>query len=94
MIWEALEVSCTLTHSHTRKPPDLRKAPPIPARIPAGLKRYFHAKRGEGLLSAQGLRILDYACDRAIDQAQAPLVSSSHTLRACTALCRTGQDQP
>jgi hypothetical protein len=40
----------------------------------AGLKRYFHAKRGEGLLSAQGLRILDYACDRAMDQAHAPLV--------------------
>lgn len=43
-------------------------------RLVAGLKRYFHAKRGEGLLSAQGLRILDYACDRAMDQAHAPLV--------------------
>ncbi|KAL4858875.1 Protein ACTIVITY OF BC1 COMPLEX KINASE 3 [Chlorella vulgaris] len=42
-------------------------------RLVAGLKRYFHAKRGEGLLSAQGLRILDYACDRAMDQAHAPL---------------------
>ncbi len=43
----------------------------------AGLKRYFHAKRGEGLLSTKGLRILDYACDRAADQAYQPLVRES-----------------
>jgi len=40
----------------------------------AGLKRYFHSKRGEGLLSAQGLRILDYACDCAINCPHQPLV--------------------
>ncbi|PRW44236.1 Sodium hydrogen exchanger 7 [Chlorella sorokiniana] len=42
-------------------------------RLVAGLKRYFHAKRGEGLLSTKGLRILDYACDRAADCAYQPL---------------------
>ncbi len=41
----------------------------------AGLKRYFHAKRSEGLLSMEGLRILDYACDVAADRALGPLVS-------------------
>ena len=49
-------------------------APPLP--LCAGLKRYFHSKRGEGLLSAQGLRILSYACDLAIDLQQ-PLVGLS-----------------
>lgn len=47
------------------------------ARLVAGLKRYFHAKRGEGLLSSEGLRILDYACDTAADRAGEPLVSVS-----------------
>ena len=45
------------------------------ARLVAGLKRYFHAKRSEGLLSMEGLRILDYACDVAADRALDPLVS-------------------
>eukprot|EP00879_Flechtneria_rotunda_P004544 GHRR01004799.1.p1 GENE.GHRR01004799.1~~GHRR01004799.1.p1 ORF type:complete len:1688 (+),score=648.93 GHRR01004799.1:153-5216(+) len=34
----------------------------------SGLKRYFHAKRMEGLLSARGLRILDYSCDTLLDE--------------------------
>jgi hypothetical protein len=33
----------------------------------AGLKRYFHAKRMEGLLSARGLRILDSGCDELLE---------------------------
>ena len=45
------------------------------ARLVAGLKRYFHAKRSEGLLSMEGLRILDYACDVAADRSLDPLVS-------------------
>lgn len=47
------------------------------ARLVAGLERYFHAKRGEGLLSTEGLRILSYACDVAADRAIEPLVSPS-----------------
>ncbi|PSC69954.1 Sodium hydrogen exchanger 7 [Micractinium conductrix] len=42
-------------------------------RLVAGLKRYFHSKRGAGLLSSQGLRILDFACDRAMDCPHRPL---------------------
>jgi hypothetical protein len=34
----------------------------------AGMKRYFHGKHEEGLLSAQGLRILDYCCALAGDR--------------------------
>jgi hypothetical protein len=37
-------------------------------RLIAGLKRYFHHKRREGLLSAQGLRLLENACDSCTDQ--------------------------
>ncbi|KAK9819620.1 hypothetical protein WJX72_000338 [[Myrmecia] bisecta] len=36
-------------------------------RLAAGLKRYFHGKRAQGLLSSQGMRILDNACDIWID---------------------------
>jgi hypothetical protein len=36
-------------------------------RLIAGLKRYFHRKRHEGLLSSQGLRLLDNACDTCTD---------------------------
>ena len=43
-------------------------------RLVMSLKRYFHAKRAEGLLSAEGLRLLDHACDVAIDRADRPLV--------------------
>jgi hypothetical protein len=32
-----------------------------------GLKRYFHTKHEEGLLSGQGMRILDYCCGVAAD---------------------------
>lgn len=42
-------------------------------RLLSGLKRYFHSKRAEGLLSGQGVRILDFACDIAMDSADEPL---------------------
>jgi hypothetical protein len=35
----------------------------------AGLKRAFHARHVEGLLSGHGLRILDSCCDAAMDMA-------------------------
>jgi hypothetical protein len=54
----------------TTQPGSRIRTPPSPP----GLKRYFHAKRGEGLLSPTGLRILDHACDRAIDCSGEPLV--------------------
>ena len=34
----------------------------------AGLKRAFHARHQEGLLSGRGLRILDFCCDSALDE--------------------------
>ncbi|KAI3423997.1 hypothetical protein D9Q98_009830 [Chlorella vulgaris] len=43
------------------------------SRLIAGLKRYYHAKRLEGLLSVQGLRILEYACDYAAEHTVQPL---------------------
>jgi hypothetical protein len=39
----------------------------------AGLKRYFHAKRMEGLLSARGLRILDSGCEVLLEHPEQPL---------------------
>lgn len=42
-------------------------------RLVSGLKRYFHGKRAEGLLSSKGMQILDHACDTAMDTAEAPL---------------------
>lgn len=42
-------------------------------RLVAGLKRYFHGKRAEGLLSARGMQLLDYACDLQMDHADKPL---------------------
>lgn len=42
-------------------------------RLVAGLKRYFHGKRAEGLLSARGVQLLDYACDLQMDDANKPL---------------------
>lgn len=44
-----------------------------PAAVCAGLKRYFHAKRMEGLLSSRGLRILDAACESALEAPAKPL---------------------
>lgn len=41
-------------------------------RLVSGLKRYFHGKRLQGLLSIQGLRILDYACDHAAEHVDRP----------------------
>ncbi len=42
-------------------------------RLVAGLKRYFHDKRGQGLLSGQGIVELDHACDAAMDRSSEPL---------------------
>jgi hypothetical protein len=38
-----------------------------------GLKRHFHAKHAEGLLSSRGLRSLDWCCDSALDEPDKPL---------------------
>lgn len=42
-------------------------------RLVAGLKRYFHDKRGQGLLSGRGIVELDHACDAAMDRSDEPL---------------------
>jgi hypothetical protein len=42
-------------------------------RLVAGLKRYFHEKRGQGLLSGRGIVELDHACDAAMDGSSQPL---------------------
>lgn len=34
----------------------------------SGLKRYFHEKRGRGLISAEGVQLLDHACSAAVDR--------------------------
>jgi NhaP-type Na+/H+ or K+/H+ antiporter len=39
-------------------------------RVIAGLMRYFHSKRTEGLLSTQSLRILEWACERELDDSK------------------------
>lgn len=41
-------------------------------RIVSGLKRYFHGKRHEGLLSSRGLRMLDQACDEDMEEPLEP----------------------
>lgn len=58
-------------------------------RLVAGLKRYFHAKRGEGLLSAEGMQLLDHACDLAMDRADHPLNIWSTVRRYSTRLACT-----
>jgi hypothetical protein len=64
-------------------------------RLLAGLKRHYVAKRLAGLLSVDGLRILQYACDVASDHAAQPLqlwaslekeVSGSWTTRVASRL--------
>ena len=42
-------------------------------RLISGLKRYFHDKRAEGLLSARGIQLLDRACDASMDNDKEPL---------------------
>ena len=42
-------------------------------RLMAGFKRYFHGKRSEGLLSARGMQVLEYATNMQIDAADTPL---------------------
>ncbi|KAK9788845.1 hypothetical protein WJX73_003600 [Symbiochloris irregularis] len=42
-------------------------------RLVAGLKRYYHAKRAEGLLSARGMQLLDWVCAAQMDAASQPL---------------------
>lgn len=39
----------------------------------AGLKRHFHFKSAEGLLSKGSLRLLDFACDAALSRPHKPL---------------------
>ena len=51
-------------------------------RLVAGLKRYFHDKRGQGLLSGRGMLVLDHACDIAMDGSSSPLVMWS-SLERC-----------
>lgn len=36
-------------------------------RLVSGLKRYFHSKRGRGLISGEGVQLLDHACSAAAD---------------------------
>lgn len=43
------------------------------ARLVTGLKRYFHGKRAEGLLGANGVQLLDYACDLQMDHSEKAL---------------------
>lgn len=50
-------------------------------RLVAGLKRYFHGKRAEGLLSARGMQLLDWACALQMDQAGRPLFLVQHIER-------------
>ena len=42
-------------------------------RLVAGLKKYYHAKQREGLLSGRGTQILDWACSIAMDEPDRPL---------------------
>ena len=42
-------------------------------RLVSGLKRYFHEKRGRGLISAEGVQLLDHACSAAVDQSSQSL---------------------
>ena len=37
-------------------------------RLISGLLRYFHGKRQEGLLSTTGMRILEYACEKELEE--------------------------
>ena len=43
-------------------------------RLVAGLKRYFHEKRAQGLLTGRGILVLDHACDEAMDNSGQPLL--------------------
>jgi hypothetical protein len=43
-------------------------------RLVAGLKRYFHEKRAQGLLTGRGILVLDHACDAAMDASAEPLL--------------------
>ena len=42
-------------------------------RLIAGLKKYYHAKQREGLLSGRGTQVLDWACSIAMDEPDRPL---------------------
>ena len=56
-------------------------------RLVAGLKRYFHDKRGQGLLSGRGIVVLDHACDVAMDASASPLVMWSSLERWAMPSC-------
>lgn len=58
------------THNATLQSPLTARAQTHP---PPGLKRYFHGKRMQGLLSARGLRILDFGCDTLLDDPYRPM---------------------
>eukprot|EP00891_Asterochloris_glomerata_P006187 jgi/Astpho2/6187/Aster-x0275 len=68
----------SLNKGHTEVVPEVHELRPemladARARLVSGLKRYFHQKRIEGLLSSTGMRVLDNACDVSIDNAEEPL---------------------
>eukprot|EP00892_Ulva_mutabilis_P007352 jgi/Ulvmu1/498/UM001_0506.1 len=42
-------------------------------RLIAGMKRYAHRKRHEGLLSGHGLRMFEHACDSSMDTPERPI---------------------
>ena len=59
-------------------------------RLVAGLKKYYHAKQREGLLSGAGTQILDWACSIAMDDPDRPLNIWQIVHRCCrvpTVLC-------
>lgn len=55
-------------------------------RLVAGLKKYFHAKQRDGLLSAEGMQLLDWACSMAMDDASRPLGIWQNIHRCCQIL--------
>lgn len=42
-------------------------------RLMAGIKNYFYEKRSQGLVSAQGIRMLDLAVNACMDEPAGPL---------------------
>ena len=55
-------------------------------RLVSGLKKYFHGKRAEGLLSARGMQLLDFMCDLQMDHAEEPLFMWSLTEKQAPSL--------
>ena len=64
-------------------------------RLVAGLKRYFHEKRAQGLLTGRGILVLDHACDAAMDASSDPLLIWAIVERcSLRLLCTGGPAQP